>query len=58
MRTIGGVKVKGVKVKKFSHKNAITHEKRGSPRFSADNPKYPPLKNLAKIPRTPLWISN
>jgi hypothetical protein len=49
----------GLRSKKLSHKNTITHEKRESPpppRFS-DNPKYPPKKNLPK-PQGPRWISN
>jgi hypothetical protein len=49
---------RGVSSKKLSHKNAIKYEKKQKkwpppPRFS-DNPKYPPKKNLAETPRTPL----
>jgi hypothetical protein len=52
MHTGKGRGAVGVRSEKLSHKNAIKHEKSGPPRFS-DNPKYPPKKNLAQIPRTP-----
>jgi hypothetical protein len=45
-----------VRSEKLSHKNAIKHEKgeKGDPLKFSDNPNYPPKKNLAKTPRTPL----
>ncbi len=49
-----------VRSEKWSHKNAIKHEKgkKGhTPRFS-DNTKYPPKKTLVKTPKTLPWISN
>jgi hypothetical protein len=44
----------GVRSEEISHKNAIKHKKATTPLRFSDNLKYPPQKNLAKTPRTPL----
>jgi hypothetical protein len=46
-----------VRYEKFSHINAIKHEKGDPPRFS-DNSKYPPPleNNLAITPKIPVYL--